>query len=36
MEEDQKNTECYSLLDFRFKMLSAEFYKKNMNIILPF
>ncbi|PDY37433.1 hypothetical protein COO17_23395 [Bacillus wiedmannii] len=32
MEEDQKNTEFYSLLDFRFKMLSAEFYPHQSDI----
>ncbi|MFQ6340690.1 hypothetical protein ACLNAL_30135 [Bacillus sp. AF62] len=32
MEEDRKNTEFYSLVDFRFKMLSAEFYPHQSDI----
>nr|WP_255261312.1 tetratricopeptide repeat protein [Bacillus wiedmannii] len=32
MEENQKNTEFYALLDFRFKMLSAEFYPHQSDI----
>ncbi|WP_257155523.1 hypothetical protein [Bacillus thuringiensis] len=32
MEEDRKNTEFYSLVDFRFKVLSAEFYPHQSDI----
>ncbi|MDM5187426.1 tetratricopeptide repeat protein [Bacillus sp. DX4.1] len=32
MEENQTNAEYYSLLDFRFKMLSAEFYPNQSDV----
>lgn len=32
MEENQRNIEFYKLLEFRFKMLSAEFYPSQSNI----